>query len=529
MLSWGQFTPNAPAYRSMLWRCSRPLLSGKHAAFGRTVERDLELMEGLWYAANAEAETDEEDVAVQVVDTGREDSHIAAAYAQYASTRFLGLSSREVAAKYEQLFDYVTAQSHRLVDTEHALALGVWKQLVARYLQVARDLAEGLKSGRVCMVLQSGGRDYGTDALLATLLQVLLDPHCRTVRGFATLIEKEWTSHGVHCKNAHWTGVYFLCLNCVWLLLRLHGHVFEFHEELLVFLLDAPINARFHSLLFRSEREAERAHTDTSGASAFGYIITHSDDFVNRFYTPLAAPLPRTPGGGADGALWHAYLLRHSPAYQERHAELLVALDESDRSPTLMLTAQLVDREALAAIAQRWSDLRTLELVQCGLREVHAELGALTGLTALSLGSNEITIVSPLVPLALTRLQTLSLRSNSLAALPRSLWRLPELRELVLRDNQFRMLPRAISQLAATLEVIDLSGNAIFTLPSTFSALTRLTSLALARNQCVTLPTHCLHGLASLVSLDVAHNGLARMPAMHDLTALTVLDVSVRS
>lgn len=529
VLSWAHFTPTSPAYRSSLWRCSRMHVSGKNAAMGDVVERDLELMEGLWYAANASAADDEEDVAVQVVDTGREDAHVAAAYAQYASTRFLGLSSREVAAKYEQLVECVTAQSHRVMDTESGLALSVWKQLVARYVQVARDLAEGLKGGRVAMLLQCGGRDHGTDALLATLLQVLLDPHCRTVRGFAALVEKEWTAHGVHCKSAHWTGVYFLCLNCVWLLLRLHGHLFEFHEELLVCLLDAPLNARFHSLLFRSEREAERALSATpSGASLWGYIVMHESAFANRFYAPVTGPLPRAPGSGADNALWQAYLLRHSPAYQERHAELLAALDESDGASTLMLTAQLVDREALVAVAQRWPDLRTLELVQCGLREVHAELGALTALTALSLGSNDIGIFSPLVPLALTRLQTLSLRSNALAALPASLWALPALRELVVRDNQFRMLPRAVSRLAGSLEVLDLSGNALFTLPSSFAALTRLTSLSLARNKCATLPTHCLEGLARLQSLDVAHNGLARMPAMRDLVALTTLDVSVR-
>lgn len=80
----------------------------------------------------------------------------------------------------------------------------------------------------------------------------------------------------------------------------------------------------------------------------------------------------------------------------------------------------------------------------CGLAALPPCVAALTGLTQLSMDGNSITEL-PLPPLvALSALQELNVRNNSLSVLPPQLALLPRLRSLQVEGNMLRTIRRSV-------------------------------------------------------------------------------------
>jgi len=48
----------------------------------------------------------------------------------------------------------------------------------------------------MCVIAEASGTDYV--AVVSCLVQLALDPHCRTLRGFENLVEREWVALGHH-------------------------------------------------------------------------------------------------------------------------------------------------------------------------------------------------------------------------------------------------------------------------------------------------------------------------------------------
>ena len=48
----------------------------------------------------------------------------------------------------------------------------------------------------MCAIAETGGTDYVP--VVSCLVQLALDPHCRTLRGFENLVEREWVALGHH-------------------------------------------------------------------------------------------------------------------------------------------------------------------------------------------------------------------------------------------------------------------------------------------------------------------------------------------
>jgi len=69
------------------------------------------------------------------------------------------------------------------------------------------------------VMIECAGQFYETDGVLATLVQLLSDGYFRTVKGFCTLIEKEWVYHG-HAFTRDNEGTLFLFMfYAVWVLM----------------------------------------------------------------------------------------------------------------------------------------------------------------------------------------------------------------------------------------------------------------------------------------------------------------------
>jgi Leucine-rich repeat (LRR) protein len=164
-------------------------------------------------------------------------------------------------------------------------------------------------------------------------------------------------------------------------------------------------------------------------------------------------------------------------------------------------------------------NLQRLTLARNDLTAIPVELCACVHLKTLTLDDNrigpslfprEVTRDELAAGLsALTKLATLSLAGNRVAALPAGMGALRSLRRLNVSRNDLADLPDALGD-CEQLEELDASRNArITTVPSTLGALRRLALLNLDDTSAMAIPREVFEGCASLTTLSLHRTRLS--------------------
>uniref|UniRef100_A0AAA9S1S6 Myotubularin-related protein 12 n=2 Tax=Bos TaxID=9903 RepID=A0AAA9S1S6_BOVIN len=116
------------------------------------------------------------------------------------SSNFLSLQEIQMAySKFKQLF--LIDNSTEFWDTDikwfSLLESSSWLDIIRRCLKKAVEIIECLEAQNMNVLLLE---DNASDlcCLVSSLAQVMMDPHCRTVFGFQSLVQKEWVMGG-HC------------------------------------------------------------------------------------------------------------------------------------------------------------------------------------------------------------------------------------------------------------------------------------------------------------------------------------------
>ncbi|KAL7296376.1 hypothetical protein TKK_0010390 [Trichogramma kaykai] len=176
-----------------------------------------------------------------------------------------------------------------------------WLKHVSLCLRKSVEACEELNDG-VPVILQEGsGRDFC--CIISSLVQLLLDPHFRTIVGFQSLIQKEWVAAGHpfcdrlgHLKNdgSEKAPLFLLYLDCVWQLCQQFPAYFEFTETYLTTLWDSTHVSIFETFIFNSERDRVKAASDPTNQlvlrSVWDWCEQFSDHDIQLFYNPLYAP-----------------------------------------------------------------------------------------------------------------------------------------------------------------------------------------------------------------------------------------------
>ncbi|KAM8957228.1 myotubularin-related protein 12 isoform 5-T5 [Lycaon pictus] len=116
------------------------------------------------------------------------------------STNFLSLQDIQTAySKFKQLF--LIDNSTEFWDTDikwfSLLENSSWLDIIRRCLKKAIEIAECLEAQNMnVLLLEENASDLC--CLISSLVQVMMDPHCRTRVGFQSLVQKEWIMGG-HC------------------------------------------------------------------------------------------------------------------------------------------------------------------------------------------------------------------------------------------------------------------------------------------------------------------------------------------
>uniref|UniRef100_A0A8D0HW78 Myotubularin related protein 10 n=1 Tax=Sphenodon punctatus TaxID=8508 RepID=A0A8D0HW78_SPHPU len=162
-----------------------------------------------------------------------------------------------------ELFEETEEKWLSLLENTH------WLEYVRSFLKHSAELVYMLDSKHVSVVLQEEeGRDLS--CLVASLIQVMLDPYFRTIVGFQSLIQKEWVMAGYqfldrcnHLKKSDKESPMFLMfLDSVWQLLEQYPAAFEFSETYLTILYDSTRISLFGTFLFNSPHQRVKQSTE---------------------------------------------------------------------------------------------------------------------------------------------------------------------------------------------------------------------------------------------------------------------------
>nr|XP_057945612.1 myotubularin-related protein 10 isoform X2 [Doryrhamphus excisus] len=138
-----------------------------------------------------------------------------------------------------------------------------WLEYVRAFLKHAAEMVYHLDGRNVSVVLQEE-EDRDLNCLVSSLVQLMLDPHFRSLSGFQSLVQKEWVMAGHrfldrcnHLKknDKEESPVFMLFLDCVWQMLNQYPAAFEFTEAYLTVLSDSMWIPLFSTFLFSSPKQ----------------------------------------------------------------------------------------------------------------------------------------------------------------------------------------------------------------------------------------------------------------------------------
>nr|CAB3264058.1 myotubularin-related protein 9 [Phallusia mammillata] len=151
-------------------------------------------------------------------------------------------------------------------------------------------------------VLVHGSEGTDSTLLVTSLTQVILDPYCRTIRGFLCLIDMEWVQAGHPFADRCFHGAqsnqrtrsegptFTLFLDCVHQLLQQFPLSFEFSALLLIHLHRHAYASGFGTFLCNNEMERRKFKVRTKTVSLWSYLL--SVNVLPMFLNPLYQTRP---------------------------------------------------------------------------------------------------------------------------------------------------------------------------------------------------------------------------------------------
>ncbi|KAM7431350.1 Myotubularin-related protein 9 [Porites harrisoni] len=174
-----------------------------------------------------------------------------------------------------------------------------WLDYVQSILSTACHVAKCLDKNGTTVLVHG---DAGTDATLqvTSLVQILLDPVCRTIKGFEGLIDREWLRGGhpftercikVGVSPVRYKGqgaVFLLFLDCVWQIYQQFPCSFEFNDRFLITLFEHAYSSQFGTFVCNNECERVAAKLKTMTVSLWSYL--NQADILKPLLNPMYEP-----------------------------------------------------------------------------------------------------------------------------------------------------------------------------------------------------------------------------------------------
>lgn len=157
-------------------------------------------------------------------------------------------------------------------------------------------------------------------------------------------------------------------------------------------------------------------------------------------------------------------------------------------------------------------NISKLNLSNCNLTEIPAEVFELKNLKKLNLSGNKIEKIPKDIE-KLNRLETLDLSNNKIKIFYSKLCNLSKLKVLNLNNNGIKTIPKQIYYLE-NLRVLTIAGNQLVNLTIEISRLKNLEELNIANNNLKVLPAH-LHTIPTLKRIWIKGNRIEKTASYH--------------
>lgn len=167
-----------------------------------------------------------------------------------------------------------------------------WLQLVGTCLKVSAEIAEHLTNKRTVALKEETGFDLC--CVISCLVQLILDPYCRTLYGFSSLVQREWVVMGhpfqkrnrlVHGPDGEQSPVFLLFLDCVWQLLQQYPSRLAFTETYLTTLWDTMQIGVTDTFLFNNAHQRHNFKFRLN--PVWNWSLQFSEEDVLLFNNPL--------------------------------------------------------------------------------------------------------------------------------------------------------------------------------------------------------------------------------------------------
>ncbi|KAM9354507.1 myotubularin-related protein 9 isoform 2-T2 [Pholidichthys leucotaenia] len=233
-------------------------------------------------------------------------------------------------ALQESLIKLVEAcgdESHNMDRWLSKLENSKWLSHVQTALSTAGLLAECVeRDGHSVLVHGSEGTDCSL--LISTLAQLIMDPRCRTLEGFLTLLEREWVQAGhpfqqrcahsaySHARVQQESPVFLLLLDCVWQLWRQFPLALGFSEALLLRLASEVYASDYGTFLCNSDQERCLLGVKEKTYCLFQALLRDRDLYSNPLYEPTELAIwPSVHPQSLQ--LWRGFFLRWTPQVRQ--------------------------------------------------------------------------------------------------------------------------------------------------------------------------------------------------------------------
>ncbi|KAH8415476.1 hypothetical protein KR222_000482 [Zaprionus bogoriensis] len=240
-----------------------------------------------------------------------------------------------------------------------------WLSLVLNSLNASCVVAQCLDQ-EGSPVLVHGAKGLDSTLIVTSLVQIILNPDCRTVRGLQALIEREWiqaghpfasrhryscyTPHQIRNKNSGAT--FLLFLDCIFQLFTQFPCSFEFSTQLLILLFEHSYFSQYGTFLCDSERERHELQVHTRTTSLWSYL--NRPDVLQTLLNPLYEP--------NASVIWPSV----APISLELWSELYLrwVIDQQNLATTMTQIQELVTNEKELRIQALKLRKQALELSQ---------------------------------------------------------------------------------------------------------------------------------------------------------------------
>jgi len=177
-----------------------------------------------------------------------------------------------------------------------------WLKHLRCLLECGKFIADSMRQGISCVIHCSDGWDRTSQTV--SIAQLLIDPYYRTIKGFETLVDKDWLGFGFKFDDrcGHITPVnedlskeispiFTQFLDVVYQLTRQRPLDFEFNERFLLELHEQAYSCTYGNFLGNCDKDRKDLRIAQRTESLWDYFEQRYDDYKNPFYRQSNLPL----------------------------------------------------------------------------------------------------------------------------------------------------------------------------------------------------------------------------------------------